>query len=466
MDQDLSYRLSRLSALRPSRSREPLSGLRHEAQNEVNTELRNEAHNEARESDDAHQRAALLGGQVARNRYGEYLVARQWHATPEMCNPDTATLSLLLPSGPRVSPWAAERAADPAQWLFLDTETTGLAGGTGTYAFLVGLAWWDAGGIQIEQLFMRDHDEEHSVLHEIAQRLRERPVLVTFNGKSFDWPLLDTRFRMTRSIETPELAAHLDLLHPARQMWRWQLGSVRLVDLERHVLDAESLGWSRHDDIDSSRIPEFYFNYLRGGPVEPIAGVFRHNRMDLRGLAALAGRIFRALGESAHAQLEPQESLELYGVSRLLDRRGEHARARESYERALEAGLPATIDRAARHELARLAKRQREFGRAAELWQELAASPIPSFEACEQLAIHYERRAGNPREAESAAQLALKELHRAQRLGLVQAGRHARLAARLARRLDRLERKLRESAPKTKKISAPGAPNRGEFDRA
>ena len=87
------------------------------------------------------------------------------------------------------------------------------------------------------------------------------------------------------------------------------------------------------------------------------------------------------------------------GVSRLLDRRGERTRARKSYERALEAGLPATIDRAARHELARLAKRQREFGRATELWQELAASPIPSFEACEQLAIHYERRARNLREA-------------------------------------------------------------------
>jgi tetratricopeptide (TPR) repeat protein len=238
------------------------------------------------------------------------------------------------------------------------------------------------------------------------------------------------------------------------------------VDLERHVLDAESLGWSRHEDIDSSRIPEFYFDYLRGGPVEPIAGVFRHNGMDLRGLAALAGRIFRALGGSAQTREEPQESLELYGVSRLLDRRGERVRARECYERALEAGLPATIDRAARHELARLAKRQREFGRAAELWQELAASPVPSFEACEQLAIHYERRAGNPREAERATQLALKELRRAQRLGLLQAGRHAQISARLARRLDRLGRKLGEtSPPQAKKISAPGAANQRESGR-
>ncbi|HEX3851568.1 MAG TPA: ribonuclease H-like domain-containing protein [Polyangiaceae bacterium] len=362
-----------------------------------------------------------------------------------MCDPDAVTLRLLLPPGPRVSPQAVESAADPTQWLFLDTETTGLAGGTGTYAFLVGLAWWDGGGMQMEQLFMRDHDEEHSVLHEIAQRLHERPVLVTFNGKSFDWPLLDTRFRMTRAIETPALAAHLDLLHPARQMWRWQLGSVRLVDLERQVLNAESLGWSRDDDIDSSRIPEFYFDYLRGGPVEPIAGVLRHNRMDLRGLAALAGRIFRTLGESGGAEPEPQKSLELYGVSRLLDRRGERARAGKFYEQALEVGLPPPIDRAARHELARLAKRQREYDRAAELWQELAASPAPSFEACEQLAIHYERRAGNPVEAERATRLALEELRRARRLELVRPGRHAQLALRLGQRLARLERKLLEA---------------------
>src|SRR5205807_830276 len=117
---------------------------------------------------------------------------------------------------------------DPEKWLFLDTETTGLAGGTGTYAFLIGLAWWDAGGLQVEQFFMRDFAKEHSLLHELSHRIAERPVLVTFNGKSFDWPLLENRFTMTRSIAVPKLAAHLDLLHPARALWKLRLGSVRL----------------------------------------------------------------------------------------------------------------------------------------------------------------------------------------------------------------------------------------------
>jgi uncharacterized protein len=109
---------------------------------------------------------------------------------------------------------------------FLRHGTTGLAGGSGTYAFLVGIAWWDGGGLEIEQFFMREYSEERSLLFALRERMAERPVLVTFNGKSFDWPLLETRF----SVPTPR--AHLDFLHPARNLWRLRLGSVRLSELE------------------------------------------------------------------------------------------------------------------------------------------------------------------------------------------------------------------------------------------
>ena len=278
--------------------------------------------------------AQLLGAQANRNRYGEHLSLRQWYSTPEMCSPDARSLSLLLPQGMLDANAAMEFAADPEQWLFLDTETTGISGGTGTYAFMVGIAWWDAGGLQVEQFFMRDLDEEHSLLLELSERMTERPVLVTFNGKSFDWPLLETRYRMTRAITacTPKL--HLDLLHPARQLWRPRLGSVRLKELEWHVLGGEgrALEWSRHDDIDSSLIPQMYFDYLRGGSPEPLAGVFRHNQMDLRGLAALVGKIM-ALFDTGHglpdaAHHSTHDPIDLYGLSRLMHRRGEPARAR------------------------------------------------------------------------------------------------------------------------------------------
>src|SRR5712671_2030366 len=253
----------------------------------------------------------LLGAGIATNRYGEHICVRNWFSSPEFAPPSDVTLDLLSQSRDEAMSKRMRKAlADPEKWLFLDTETTGLSGGTGTYAFLVGLAWWDAGGLQAEQFFMRDFSEEHSLLHELSARVASRPVLVTFNGKSFDWPLLENRFTMTRSIAVPKLAAHLDLLHPARALWKLRLGSVRLVELERHVLDAPRLGWRRDEDVSSALIPQFYFDYLRGGPTEPLAGVVRHNQMDLRGLAALFGKINTLLSEPGAA--EETQSLDLF----------------------------------------------------------------------------------------------------------------------------------------------------------
>src|SRR6266702_2964561 len=261
----------------------------------------------------------LLGAGVATNHFGEHLSVRNWFATPEFADPAPTTLELLSRTRDEsVSRKTRAALENPEKWLFLDTETTGLAGGTGTYAFLIGIAWWDSGGLQLEQFMMRDFSEEHSVLLELAARIAERPVLVTFNGKTFDWPLLESRYLMTRCIRVPELAAHLDLLHPARAVWKLRLGSVRLVELERHVLDAPRLGWHREDDVPSSLIPQFYFDYLRGRSPLPLAGVVRHNAMDLRGLAALFGKLNSLLD---FEQKEEAEGLDLFGLSRYLLRR-------------------------------------------------------------------------------------------------------------------------------------------------
>ncbi|MGB7625119.1 MAG: ribonuclease H-like domain-containing protein, partial [Candidatus Acidiferrum sp.] len=295
--------------------------------------------------------AHLLGAGVAKNYFGEHLAIRNWFSTPEFSEPSAVALELLSRSrDAALSRRTRAALEDPARWLFLDTETTGLAGGTGTYPFLVGVAWWDAGGLQVEQFFLRDFSEEHSLLHELAAHLAERPVLVTFNGKSFDWPLLENRFIMTRSISTPQLAAHLDLLHPARALWKLRLGSVRLVELERRVLDAARLGWHREDDVASALIPQFYFDYLRGGPSEPLAGVVRHNQMDLRGLAALFGKI-NAMLASQENDRGGIDSLDLFGLSRFLERRGDSDRARAACSQALDLGLPAEFRPRARREL-------------------------------------------------------------------------------------------------------------------
>jgi uncharacterized protein len=397
---------------------------------------------------------------VARNRFGEHLAIRNWYSTPEYSEPSAITVDLISrvrdESLPRKTRAALE---DPAKWLFLDTETTGLAGGTGTYAFLVGLAWWDAGGLQIEQFFMRDFTEEYSLLYELAARVAERPVLVTFNGKSFDWPLLENRFTMTRSIAVPRLAVHVDLLHPARALWKMRLRTVRLVELERHVLDARRLGWSRAGDVESALIPQYYFDYLRGGLDAPLVGIVKHNQMDLRGLVALFCKINVMLSQEPGAADE-SEGLDLFGLSRFLQSRGDLGRAHTACARALAIGLPAHIRPKARRELALMAKRRGEHERAAEVWQEMVADSGECIHACEQLAIYYERRANDSCRAAEFAQLALTRL-RQQRSAAQRILRDPYAAARCARmerkflvRLARLEKK----APRSFLSSLPDVP--------
>jgi uncharacterized protein len=399
--------------------------------------------------------ARLLGAGVSRNHFGEHLAVRNWFSTPEHTTPSPLALDILSRTRDEsLSRRTRAALADPEKWLFLDTETTGLAGGTGTYAFLIGLAWWDAGGLQVEQLFMRDFAEEHSVLCELAARIAERPALVTFNGKTFDWPLLESRFTMTRSIPVPKLAAHLDLLHPARALWKLRLGSVRLVELERHVLDPARLGWHREDDVVSSQIPQYYFDYLRGGPPEPLTGIARHNQLDLRGLAALYGKIDGLLAAQAGVH-EEADSRDLFGLSRFLKRKGEPERAHSACAQALDFGLPAEFRPRAQRELAHLAKQKGDHARAAELWQEIVSDPQDGVHACEQLAIYYERRVKNLSRAVEFAKLALINLRRDRLHGRdrITEARIAGLEQKFMKRITRLQLRMNGAKNSSTEIS-------------
>ena len=415
----------------------------------------------------AEELTALLGAQPARNHYGKHLRIQNWFADPAQCPAPNGALDLLLPHtrdlavcpdfgvGPGVArrkrasqqpdiPAGPSCAADPEKWLFLDTETTGLAGGSGTYAFLVGLAWWDAGGLHCEQLFLRDFTEEHSLLLALAERLAERPVLVTFNGKTFDWPLLETRYRMTRAIATPPLAAHLDLLHPARQLWRLRWGSVRLCELERNVLSCctPRIGWTRDGDLRGDMIPQIYFDYLRGAQPAALLDVLRHNQMDLRGLAALAGRIITLLNTPESAE---GDGYELFGVSRIVKQRAprEARKAHDLFALAVDAGLPEDLHRRARREMALLARRERNYERAAEIWESLTGeSDLIALEAFEQLAIHCERRRRNPQRALEWVNQGMVELRALQRARDDNAAALARIRYRYYERIARLERKI------------------------
>ena len=171
----------------------------------------------------------------------------------------------------------------PRKALYLDTETTGLGGGAGTLAFLLGLAWFDDEGLVLEQLLLMSPAEEPALLYHLEQRLQECELLVTFNGKSFDWPLLQGRYVMNH-LPVPASLPHLDLLHIARRLHKKRVGSVTLKRLESEVL-----GLERGPDIDGAEIGPRYAHFLRTGDEAALSIVVEHNAIDVLSMLALVG---------------------------------------------------------------------------------------------------------------------------------------------------------------------------------
>src|SRR5207245_5914963 len=228
-------------------------------------------------------------------------------------------------------------------------------------------------------------------------------------------------------------SVRVELLQPARKLCRLRLGSVRLSELERHVL-----GWDRGADLLSRLIPQIYFDYLRGGSPERLVPVLNHNQLDLRGLAALSSRILSLLSDVENLG---QDGLELFGVSRICEKRGEDVRARSLYQKSIASLLPSETDRVARRSLARLAKRQGDFEVACDLWKTALGNSRHGYDAYEQLAMYYEHKAREPEQARQIVQQALDELSHAIQVGDIAPGPYREIKARFDRRMERLKRK-------------------------
>ena len=181
------------------------------------------------------------------------------------------------------------RGVPPEKWCFLDTETTGLAGGSGTYAFLVGVGRITPQGFRVRQFFMRDFGEEASQLSALTEHLKQFEVLITYNGRTYDQPLLETRFRMVRQRPPFSSLEHLDLLFGARRLWNLRFDSCRLVELENQILGVE-----RQGDLPGELIPYVYFEYVRTHEIFRLLPVFHHNAIDILTLACLTAIVPRA----------------------------------------------------------------------------------------------------------------------------------------------------------------------------
>jgi len=269
-------------------------------------------------------------------------------------------------------------------FAFLDTETTGLAGGTGTYAFLVGVGRFEGDHFHLAQFFMRDPDEEPALLLALEQFLAPCQALVTFNGKAFDIPLLNTRYIM-QGWQTPYREnAHVDLLPLARRLWRNRLPSRTLGNLEVQIL-----GVSRaEEDIPGWMIPQLYIDYLRSGDSRPLKGVFYHNAMDVLSLAALLNHTAGMLAQPLDGTIE--HAADLLSLARVYEDLGEISLASEIYHCLLDQELSREHILEALNRLALIHKRQGDLSSAIPLWEK--AAELEHIEACVELAKYYEHR--------------------------------------------------------------------------
>ena len=218
---------------------------------------------------------------------------------------------------------------DLSRAVFLDTETSGLAGGTGTFAFLVGIGRVAEDCFRVTQFLLRDPGQERAMLEDLTAAVEGRD-LVTYNGSSFDLPLLEARFALNGLSCPFRAVGHLDLLHPARRLFKPRHETARLGVLEREVLEVE-----RDDDIPGDQIPQVFFHFLRHGDHPAMDSVLSHNRYDIVTLAALALRAAERVAEDWHSD-DPSD---LHGAGHHLWRRGESEAAIPLLERALSAGL-------------------------------------------------------------------------------------------------------------------------------
>lgn len=227
-------------------------------------------------------------------------------------------LLALLALDPRLA------GRDLTRALFIDTETTGL-GGAGAIAFLLGMAWFDPQGrLNVEQLLLRSPADEQAQLDVLSERVESADLLVSYNGKAFDWPLLKTRYVMNRR-EMPRELPHLDLLHIGRRLHRARLGACRLKTLESEVL-----GFDRGVDVEGADVPARYAHFLRTGDEQALREVVEHNAWDVVSMAALVG-LYGEPFDLLHGD-------DLVGLARTMKRAGALAVAERAADRALELG--------------------------------------------------------------------------------------------------------------------------------
>ena len=344
----------------------------------------------------------VVSGKFISTPFGESFIRENYFSRDYRCG-EVELFQIFQSSAKTISSLARDdrlKEMDINKTVFLDTETTGLAGGAGTYIFLVGVGYFEGDQFCVRQYFMRDYNEERALLSAVNELLSNFEAIVSYNGKTFDFPLIQSRFIMSGMKLNLEDPGHFDLLYPARRLWKRRLENCSLSTVERDIL-----GVIRENDVPGYLVPEIYFRYLKTKDARALKQVFEHNLQDILSLVALVSRMCFLVEDPLN---NTEYGMDIFSIGKMFDEEKKYKQSTHYYTEALKHNL-AEEEVLEILKLASFAyKRQGKWEEAEKIWKEIIErSREFIYYPYEELAKYYEHRLKDYQKAKIVVEEAL-----------------------------------------------------------
>lgn len=344
----------------------------------------------------------VVSGKFISTPFGDSFIRENYFPRDYRCG-EVELFHIFQSSAKTISSLARDdrlKKIDISKTVFLDTETTGLAGGAGTYVFLVGVGYFEGDQFCVRQYFMRDYNEERALLSALNDLLSNFKAVVTYNGKTFDLPLMESRYIMSGMKMSLKNPYHFDLLYPARRLWKRRLENCSLSTVERDIL-----GVIRDDDVPGYLIPEIYFSYLRTKDARALKQVFEHNLQDILSMVALVSRMCFLVEDPLN---NTEYGMDIFSIGKMFDEEKKYGQSTHYYAEALKHNLAEEEILEILRSSSFAYKRQGKWEEAEKIWREIIEkSREYIYYPFEELAKYYEHYLKDYQKAETIVEEAL-----------------------------------------------------------